>query len=75
MKDGGRAFPSAEENSSIGCVMHPGMSLRDWFAGMVAAEMWRGQPEELDGPTAAKLAARNAYMLAEAMLAEREKGN
>ena len=49
---------------------HPGMSLRDYFAGQALANSWTclekgDQPEEI---------AKDAYKIADAMLAEREKG-
>ena len=51
---------------------HAGMTLRDWFAGQaiasLAGRMFREEVYESD-------IARWAYTVADAMLAEREKGN
>ena len=63
MKDGGPAFPSPGYVTSI-----TGMSLRDWFAGMALKEIllsggW-GEYETL---------AKGAYIIADAMIKEREK--
>lgn len=49
---------------------HGGMSLRDWFAGMVAAgfsERYSGRAVDPEG------AARAAYEIADALIAERAK--
>jgi len=70
-----RAFPSGAVDTQYG-----GMTLRDWFAGkairmMLNVELAEGRGFEGDHPsvTDEKRAAR-AYQLADAMLAEREKG-
>ena len=61
MSDGGPAFPWGEHGDCLG-----GMSLRDYFAGqailMFDADMFVDE------------AARRSYLLADAMLDEREKG-
>jgi hypothetical protein len=54
--DGGPAFPA---------LTHPGMSLRDWFAGQVLAS-------PIDDDADADLA-RRCYAIADAMLAARKK--
>jgi len=48
---------------------HPGMSLRDWFAGQALASrgMYGANVRE-------KEVAEECYQIADAMLAEREKG-
>ena len=51
---------------------HPGMSLRDWYAGQALSGLLVNRPEDIpsqvvDGYT------RLAYQLADAMLAERDK--
>lgn len=53
----------------------PGMSLRDYFAAVaVAACIERCVPHECEGgETMAEMFARKAYIVADAMLAEREK--
>lgn len=71
-KDGGPAFPVPNSVMSV-----PGMSLRDWFAGMALQGVvsgvesrtteWKGKQLE------PKDVAFYAYTLADAMLAEREK--
>lgn len=79
--DGGPAFPIAPAFHSPGLglevwtavTVHPGMSLRDWFAGQALAGMcansYGAERFGLDYATAAVA----AYAHAAAMLAEREK--
>lgn len=70
-KDGGPAFPVADSHHANGQVQygHNGMTLRDWFAGQhingVSGSEWAGEmhPEYL---------AELSYVVADAMLAERE---
>ena len=76
--DGGPAFPATEEGqtafSGQPCtIYHPGMSLRDWFAGQAMQGMvaYSGSTGAGFGP--GDIAARS-YEIADAMLAEREKG-
>ena len=60
---------------------HEGMTLRDWFAGQVAASAWRqalrqDAPNSSSEPNIRSLANRTAfwsYAIADAMLAERIK--
>lgn len=62
--DGGPAFPTR----GVSGIDVGGMSLRDWFAGQAMAGS--------DLPSielGAKLAAKQAYWLADAMLAERDR--
>lgn len=59
--DGGGAFP-VECNGYV----QPGMTLRDWFAGQAIA--WLTCP-----PRDFAFMAREAYLLADAMLKERDK--
>ena len=66
--DGGPAFPVHPSEQSGG---HPGMSLRDWFAGQAMAVM-TASPDYSKGPCNEAIAIR-AYCIADAMLAEREK--
>lgn len=70
--NGGTAFPAGDNESS-------GMSLRDWFAGQALVmlctspgyEEWHPCWKE---PTeAAKTVALHAYMVADAMIAQRSK--
>ena len=67
IKDGGPAFAAAA-GTATEMDLQPGMTLRDWFAGqaLTAATMYQTMtPEDL---------AHDAYRIADAMLAEREKG-
>jgi len=61
--DGGPAFPR-EDYQTNGGRGQQGMSLRDWFAGMVLMGMPMGSPASR---------AEWAYQVADAMLAERSK--
>ena len=77
MKDGGPAFPAVIpiEHSDMQGKDYPnysesGMTLRDWFAGQALADNC-GYPTTKDtNPTNL---VREAYAIADAMLAEREK--
>jgi hypothetical protein len=76
--DGGPAFPVPEkidQDGGISGTSHPGMSLRDWFAGqaLLAVGMAENMPDERS--FAVKAAASWCYACADAMLAEREKGD
>ena len=66
-KDGGPAFPRSRDSAGS----QEGMSLRDWFAGQ-ALMGWVSDPE-IGGFDQDKIAAA-CYELADAFLAEREKG-
>lgn len=50
---------------------HPGMSLRDYFAGQALVNL---PPFSADGYDSTAHLAHDAYAIADAMLAEREKG-
>lgn len=74
--DGGPAFPSNSElSSAMGTITasHPGMSLRDWFAGQALAG-WTADPN-VGGSTEQlrQRAAVRCYEYADAMLAESRK--
>ncbi len=80
-KDGGPAFPIPSFQRPDGDIEWPqeGMSLRDWFAGQALPEVIReaNAPELSLTPigkeeTRSEWAARQAYLYADAMLAERE---
>jgi len=61
-KDGGQAFPASGNHGQ-----HvPGMTLRDWFAGMAMQTL-------IDHTSLPALAARDSYAYAAAMLNERSK--
>lgn len=67
--DGGPAFPCDIEHVTH-VANHSGMSLRDWFAGQAITALVYHSGVEL-----AEHAAHDAYQMADAMLAEREKNN
>ncbi|MBS0251214.1 MAG: hypothetical protein JSR78_09130 [Proteobacteria bacterium] len=66
--DGGPAFP-AEGGAESGLHAHPGMALRDWFAGQSLAAFALDMTDP--GITFGDVAS-NAYKLADAMLKARE---
>lgn len=69
INDGGPAFPASNEANVNG---QTGMTLRDWFAGQaLAGEM----ACEVVGNGQMTQVAERCYMIADAMLAEREKAN
>lgn len=80
--NGGPAFAAgAYEHNSGGCLAwQDGMSLRDYFAakvmqGLACSDqtLWPSGADESDDPTDALFMARTAYMIADAMLAARDK--
>ena len=87
INDGGSAFPFGQISELTGQPINgffePGMSLRDWFAGMAREEDIEyylpdtmGELEKLEtilGRTVDRVWARYAY--ADAMIAERKKGD
>lgn len=75
--DGGPAFPQHYcENCNDAFESPNGMSLRDWFAGQAVASMLNNAKSLLlitqEMPSAETIA-HSVYVLADAMLAEREK--
>lgn len=77
-KDGGPAFPQAIKLGEV-AEATGGMSLRDWFAGQALSGM-EVHPDARHHPTAndeafsnemARIYARSAYRIADAMLAAR----
>lgn len=79
MNDGGPAFPLTDDamREDMTTPYEPmrGMSLRDYFAGKalpgVIADPWYAEQEDV--PFDAASIAADCYMIADAMLAEREK--
>jgi hypothetical protein len=77
--DGGAAFPIPNERDQWGDGIAEGsrgMSLRDWFAGQALAGQLANSSAICDGvgePSVSGLFAKDAYALADAMLAERAK--
>ncbi len=75
INDGGPAFPIPNDPNPGAYEAHPGMSLRDWFAGQALCSIpmrsW-----DASGRTDAQIIhmwAQAAYVVADAMLAERTK--
>jgi hypothetical protein len=70
--DGGPAFPVTAEQSPSGAFAYPGMTLRDYFAAAALQGLLASSSvgDALAEPDYAKA----AYIQADAMLAEREKG-
>ena len=64
-KDGGPAFPASREQWDTGLW---GMTLRDYFAGEALPIAGKGKERT------AEAIAKRAYYIADAMLAERERG-
>jgi hypothetical protein len=71
--NGGPAFPLHPETRDM---RKSGMTLRDYFAGQALMSLPHlcAHDTLLDGMTFEQHVARNAYKLADAMLAEREGG-
>ncbi len=80
MVDNPQAFPCIEEDSCgrLSIMRAPGMTLRDWFAGQIAAAyctatdstgMWMTH----DDDAGCRIIANRSYRIADAMLAERER--
>jgi hypothetical protein len=75
-KDGGGAFPQTSMARVTEHVFETGMTLRDYFAaralqGMIASGVRSFDVHDSD--TNPRYAARRAYEVADAMLAERQK--
>jgi len=70
MKDGESAFPC---NSPDGIESYKGMTLRDYFAGQALSGLVADEVlgDEIDATGVAK----RCYLVADAMLKEREKAN
>lgn len=90
INDGGPAFPHDElvrdvvhTDGKLAARVYyasPGMTLRDWFAGQIAGHLVSNSNQNPDWirnaskEEQAKVYAENAYSLADAMIAAREKG-
>ncbi len=70
--DGGPAFPNSGGSDSVLYASY-GMFLRDWFAGQALSAMGVSLSEGLAPGAYPIQAARAAYNIADAMLAERKK--
>lgn len=82
IKNGGPAFPQNDLSQyNIGPDEHSngGMTLRDWFAGQALASLLKVSSDTQPGESAyagfPELAASDAYLYADAMLAAREGGS
>jgi hypothetical protein len=74
---GGPAFP-AEGGSDSGLHANPGMTLRDWFAGQIAAGLSSNTEETksmrmINLKESVDATARVSYMIADALIRERSK--
>jgi hypothetical protein len=79
MKNGVSAFPVLDsatdydgENPRLECI-DEGMSLRDWFAGQIVSASMAGRDTLLFSKNDANKYAKEAYLLADAMLEARDK--
>lgn len=73
--DGGPAFAHSGTDGFPATLPQPGMSLRDWFAGqaLVAVMDLCKTDSRNANETISEMFARKAYLMADAMLAAREK--
>jgi hypothetical protein len=72
-KTGGSAFPIYQPDMNVGDDAGPGMTLRDYFAGQALSRLTLSSKwTSLDNSV--REMATVAYVLADAMLAEREEG-
>lgn len=78
LKDGGPAFPGESKRQTTTTptrtisTLHPGMSLRDWFAGQVITGLMIAP---IDVNIRSDKAAEFAYAMADAMLLARTGGS
>ena len=77
IKDGGAAFPGCVRNTKGKLDRNPGMSLRDWFAGQLAASTVGGAISINIGIGEEEMltVAKSAYKFADAMLEAREQAD
>lgn len=71
MNDGEPAFPQSDNTGNLEEWKH-GMSLRDWFAGM-ALSGWYTNTGGLPAESHLTIYAAHFYLMADSMIAEREK--
>jgi len=72
MKNRGPAFPCTSDQFAMG---FEGMSLRDWFAGLVLPSIVAdNESRGISGSSLAEDAADRSYEYADAMLSERDRG-
>lgn len=71
--NGGPAFPGCVRNSAKKLTRHPGMTLRDYFAGQALTGWLASFPP--DYGVNAEQCAELAYELADAMIAARKGGD
>ena len=77
--DGDSAFPWLIKYSDDNIYSQPGMTLRDWFAGLAMQQMIAGpgaqvvadRDQRYDETNFAQIVADNAYNFADAMIAEK----
>ena len=72
IEDGGPAYPIPSDPRPGAYEAHPGMSLRDWFAGQALAGMIA---RYFTGEQRHAYAANDAYKFADAMIAARKGGS
>lgn len=70
-KNGGPAFPGGSNVGRSYDLESDGMTLRDWFAGQALTAIAMDHGDACDGYREA--ISRRAYLVADAMLAERDK--
>lgn len=81
IKDGGPAFPVQDHTNEWGYAIQPGMSLRDWHAGqslpaiIAATSAGMHMPKMRESEEIRFAIARDAYEMADAMLAARQEGS
>ena len=71
--DGGPAYPNDIPISNDERFVHPGMSLRDYFAGQVIAGIFAGKWAQMPHMNPEQAFANTAYTVADAMLRRRER--
>ena len=70
--DGGPAYPNDIPQPNDERFVHPGMSLRDYFAGQVIAGIFAGKWAQMPHVKPEEAFANTAYVIADAMLKRRD---